>query len=73
MNPTDIISNIKSIRNNIKKELAKNPSMDWSPLFDELATEEENLIGCIEHKTGFTVPPEYRKMIIEKTIKKGGI
>ena len=73
MSIKNIIDNIKWIKKEIQKELEKNPELDWTPLYDELQQEEENLIGAIEYETGFTIPYEYREKIINKIIKQGHI
>lgn len=71
MSIKNIIDNIKWIKKELKKELEKNPELDWTPLYDELQQEEENLIDAIEYEIGFTIPYEYQEKIMNKVIKQG--
>lgn len=73
MSVTNIICNIRWIKKELQKELEKNPELDWTPLYEELHQEEENLIGAIEYEIGFTIPYEYRDKIMDKVIKQGHI
>ena len=61
----------RRLEKELKKELEKNPELDWTPLYDELQQEEENLIDAIEYEIGFTIPYEYQEKIMNKVIKQG--
>ncbi len=73
MSIKNIIDNINWIKKELQKELEKNPELDWTPLYDELQQEEENLLGAIEYETGFKIPFDQRERIINKVIKQGHI